>query len=334
VLAIPFPPWLKPEIIPGLPLRWYGLMYLVAFSVAYLLVKAQVREKNLEVEKDDVLNLFFWAIIGLLVGARIFAVTIYDPSGYYLRHPLQIIVPFAVVGGKLRFTGLAGMSYHGGLIGTAVASVIYLRVKKFDVLDWTDMIVTGAALGYTFGRLGNFINGELYGRITSVSWGMIFPLAKKFPAGEPWVQQVAAKAGLETAGMSLVNLPRHPSQLYEAFFEGIVLWAVLWFLFRKRKAFKGLLLSVYIIGYGLVRFVIEYVREPDYDIGYPIQFVSLKNLDFEFSFLNFTTGQILCLIMIIFGAVSLLLFRRFHRRRLADQATVRPSLRRLRKKIR
>ena len=100
LLAIPFPPWLKPEIIPGLPLRWYGLMYLVAFAVAYLLVKVQVREKNLEVAKDDVLNLFFWGIIGLLIGARLFAVTIYDSSGYYMRHPLQIIVPFARVGGN------------------------------------------------------------------------------------------------------------------------------------------------------------------------------------------------------------------------------------------
>ena len=96
-----FPPWLRPEIIPGLPLRWYGLMYLVAFAVAYAIVQLQVRERRLEVSRDDVLNLFFWGIVGLLVGARLFAVTIYDPSGYYLSHPLQIIVPVASAGGRL-----------------------------------------------------------------------------------------------------------------------------------------------------------------------------------------------------------------------------------------
>ena len=102
VLAfIQYPAWLKPEIIPGLPFRWYGLMYLVAFAVAYLMVRLQVREKGIAVAKDDVLNLFFWAIVGLLVGSRLAAVTIYDPGGYYLTHPLQIILPFRMEGGRV-----------------------------------------------------------------------------------------------------------------------------------------------------------------------------------------------------------------------------------------
>ena len=330
---VQFPPWLKPEIIPGLPIRWYGLMYLAAFAVAYLLVRVQVKEKGLQVSKDDVLNLFFWAVIGLLVGARVFAVTIYDSSAYYLRHPLQIIVPFAVINGKLRFTGLSGMSYHGGLLGAVVACVIYLRVKKFDILEWGDMMVTGAALGYTFGRLGNFINGELFGRVTNRPWGMIFPLARKYSAGEAWVQTMAEKVGLDISGLDLVNLPRHPSQLYEAFFEGIVLWAILWFIFRKRKAFTGLLIGVYVIGYGAFRFLIEYVREPDAGIGFPIQLVALEHPEYQFSLFNFTTGQILNMIMIITGIACLIIFQRRARRK-AERSTEKLSLRKLRKKIR
>ncbi|GAH88856.1 unnamed protein product, partial [marine sediment metagenome] len=233
----------------------------------------------------------------------VFAVTIYDSSGYYLRHPLQIILPFTLSAGRLRFTGLQGMSFHGGLFGAILAGVIYLRVKKKEVLEWGDMIVAAAPLGYTFGRLGNFINGELYGRITTLPWGMIFPQARQFSVQEGWVQQLASKIKLDLSGLEMVNLPRHPSQLYEAFFEGVFLWFILWFLLKKRGSFKGLLIGVYIIGYGLVRFLIEYVREPDADIGYPIQLVHLENPDYQFSFFNLTMGQILNLIMILIGVI-------------------------------
>ena len=105
---INFPSWIKPEIVPFLPIRWYGLMYLCAFVVAYLLFTWQLKEKKLAVSRDTVLDMFFWAIIGLLVGARAFAVTIYDSSGYYLQHPLQIILPFSIVDGRIRLTGIAG----------------------------------------------------------------------------------------------------------------------------------------------------------------------------------------------------------------------------------
>jgi phosphatidylglycerol:prolipoprotein diacylglycerol transferase len=332
-----YPGWLKPEIIPGLPLRWYGLMYLAAFAVAFLLVRAQVREKGLAVKSDDLLNMFFWGIVGLLVGARLFAVTIYDPSGYYLQHPLQIVLPVTLSGGRLRFTGLAGMSYHGGLLGAAVGVIIYLRIKKMPVLEWGDMIVTGAALGYTFGRLGNFINGELFGRITTLPWGMVFPQAEKFPSSEPWVQQVAHRVGMNIQGMTLVNLPRHPSQLYEAFFEGVVLWAILWFAFRKRKAFPGQLLAIYIIGYAVARFLIEYVRMPDVDLGFVIRLVPLSNPYVQFSPFNFTTGQILSFAMVLGGVGCYLLFRKRaldSKLRETARDRAKSSSRKLRKRIR
>ena len=173
---IPYPQGLKPEIIPGFPmLRWYGLMYIVAFAITYALFRLQVKQRELSIAKDDILNLFFWGIMGLILGARFFAVTIYDQGGYFFRNPLQAILPFTWAGGKFAFTGFQGMSYHGGLLGAVVAIVIYCRVKRFDVLDWGDMLVAGTPLGYFFGRLGNFINGELYGRITAVPWGMVCP---------------------------------------------------------------------------------------------------------------------------------------------------------------
>ncbi len=303
-----YPKWLKPEIIPGLPLRWYGFMYLVAFFITYILFKYQIRERKLKVNDDDVLNLFFWGIIGLLIGGRLFAVTIYDPTGYYLHHPLQIIFPFAKINGKLVFTGIQGMSYHGGLVGGITAAIIYCRVKKIDILDWGDMLVAAVPLGYTFGRLGNFINGELYGRITTVPWGMVFPHAPKFPTSAKWVREFAAKVGMNIQGLKMVNLPRHPSQLYEAFFEGIVLWLVMWFVLRKRRPFKGFLIASYVIGYGIIRFFIEYVRQPDLDIGFPIQLVHVSN-PMQFSFFNFTTGQILNFFMIVGGIVSMFIFK-------------------------
>jgi phosphatidylglycerol:prolipoprotein diacylglycerol transferase len=334
VLAfIAFPSWLKPEIIPGLPVRWYGLMYLLAFATAYLLVKLQVRERKLDVPADDVLNFFFWAIIGLLVGARLFSVLIYN-FAYYAQHPLEILLPFSFTGGRLRFTGLQGMSYHGGLLGAVIGAVLYLRKARLDVLDWGDMMVTGASLGYTFGRLGNFINGELYGRVTRVGWGMVFPLAERFPLKLAWVRELSADLGLETAGLDYVNLPRHPSQLYEAFFEGIFLWLILWFVLRKRRAFPGQLLASYVIGYGLVRFFIEYLRQPDAEIGFPIRLVTLEHPEIQFSFFNFTTGQILNFFMILAGVVCLLLFRKLYRRRSEAPAKSAPSRRALRKKIR
>lgn len=298
-----FPEWLSPVIIPGLPLRWYGLMYLVAFAFTYFLFRYQIRERKLDVSNEEVLNFIFWTIVGLLIGARILATLVYDTSGRYRRNPLLIFWPFE----NGRFIGLAGMSYHGGLIGVIVAVIIYCRVKKRKFFEWGDMLVTAVPLGYTFGRIGNFINGELYGRVTSSFLGMIFPDAQKFPVSEPWVADIAAKAGIEIGeGQTLVNLPRHPSQLYEAFFEGIVLWLIMWFIFRKKKLVHGTKIVIYIIGYGLFRFFIEYVREPDIGIGFPIKLVQIDNPTYRLlTPWNFTTGQILNVLMIVGGLVIL-----------------------------
>ncbi len=309
-LAAQFPSWLKPEIIPGLPFRWYGLMYLVAFAIAYLLFIRQVKERKLAWSEDLISGLFFWCILGLLLGARIFATIVYDTSGIYVEKPWLVFWPFE---GK-RFVGLQGMSYHGGLLGAVVAVVAYCRVKRVDTLEVGDMLVAGLPLGYTFGRLGNFINGELYGRVTAGPFGMYFPHAERFSAKETWVREIAEKVGLAVPSPdALLNLPRHPSQLYEALFEGVVLWAALWAL-RNRKPFRGYLIGLYLIGYGLVRFVIEYFREPDADLGYRIQLVrdgvppALYSSPF-----NFSTGQVLCALMVAGGLLWLAIAARLPR---------------------
>jgi phosphatidylglycerol:prolipoprotein diacylglycerol transferase len=315
-------------------------MYLVAFAVSYLLFNYQLKQRNIAAGKDTVLDMFFWAIVGLLVGARAFAVTIYDPSGYYLRHPLQIILPFSMVDGRIRLTGIAGMSYHGGLVGTTIAIITFLKVKKLDVLDWCDMLVAGIPLGYTFGRLGNFINGELYGRITRVPWGMVFPQAETFPASQPWVKDFAGSIGMPVPATGVMNFPRHPSQLYEAFFEGVVLWLLLWFIVRKRRPYKGFVVACYVMGYGIIRFFIEYARQPDKGIGfggygYPITLVPLGNYLSQFSWFNFTTGQILNVLMVVAAFIMMAAFSARARRLagLPPEAS-HPTGRKLRKKLR
>ena len=307
---IPFPTWLNPEIVPGLPLRWYGLTYLVAFYLTYRLLRVRIAERDLTVDNETVLNLFFWGIIGVLIGGRLVSVIVYDPSGHYLRNPLQIIVPFAREAGKLRFVGLQGMAYHGGLLGAIVAVALYCRAKRLPVAEWMDMIATCTPLGYTFGRVGNFINGELFGRVTTVPWGVVFPGAPGFPAEQPWVREMAQRSGIEIGPEQvLVNLARHPSQLYEAALEGLLLFAVLWFVLRKRAPFPGVLFSAYLIGYGVVRFAVEYLRQPDPGLDFPIMLAQVANPS-QTSLLNFTTGQILSAIMIVAGLTAFGLLRR------------------------
>ena len=301
LLAAQFPSWLKPEIIPGLPFRWYGFMYIVAFGVAFLLYRRQVRERNFPMTEDELSGLFFWGILTLILGARIFSALVYEPENIYLRSPWLIFWPWR--NGK--FTGFQGMSYHGGVIGGILAIFVYAKVKKFDFREIGDMYAASIPLGYTFGRLGNFINGELYGRITAGPLGMIFPHGGIYPSDKYYARIVS---GAEELGLSAIagpggvlNYPRHPSQLYEMFFEGAVLWAVIWF-FRNRKPFKGFLITLYLSGYGFVRFFIEYFREPDADLGYRIQLVKTSLPPaISHPLLCFSTGQILCFLMILGG---------------------------------
>ena len=301
LLATHFPSWLKPEIFPGLPIRWYGLMYIVAFGVAFYLYRRQVKERNFPMSEDGLSGLFFWGILALIFGARIFYALVYDTSNVYRMSPWLIFWPFS----DGQFTGLQGMSYHGGVIGGIIAILVYSRIKKFDYREIGDMFAASIPLGYTFGRLGNFINGELFGRITASPLGIIFPHGGIYPYNKSYslIKEGAAQMGLaaEMGPNGVLNYPRHPSQLYEMLFEGIVLWAFIWF-FRNRKPFKGFLITLYLSGYGLIRFFIEYFREPDSDMGYPVQLVKTSLPPaLGHPILCFSAGQILCFIMILAG---------------------------------
>jgi phosphatidylglycerol:prolipoprotein diacylglycerol transferase len=227
---IPFPN-IDPVMIKIGPLsiRWYGVMYLIGFAVSYILVKYQIKKKKLAISTDDLESLYSFLILGLVLGARLGYVLFYNFSDY-LKNPVEL---FAVWHG--------GMSFHGGLIGAVVAGVIFSMKKKYNVWVLSDIIIVTAPIGLGFGRLGNFINGELFGRVTDVPWGMIFP----------------------TGG----NLPRHPSQLYEFLLEGVTLFALLWF--YKDKNYKaGTITSLFLFLYGLFRVIAEFFREPDPQIGF------------------------------------------------------------------
>ncbi|KGM43966.1 diacylglyceryl transferase [Alkalispirochaeta odontotermitis] len=242
--------------------RYYGLMYIVAFLTVYGLASWRLkREPRFEISSAQLQNIMMALLIGLLIGGRLGYVFLYNFE-YYIQHPLEIFLPFQFQNG-IRFVGFAGMSYHGGVIGIVLAAIIILRKYRLDFFPVSDFIVPCIPIAYTFGRLGNFINGELYGRTTDMAIGMYFPNAP---------------------GAAL----RHPSQLYEGFFEGIVLFCILWPL-RNRLGVEGATLSLYLAGYGIVRFLIEYTREPDSNLGLII--------------LGLSMGQLLSLIMIVAAAV-------------------------------
>jgi phosphatidylglycerol:prolipoprotein diacylglycerol transferase len=346
LLSVGFPSWLKPEIIPGLPFRWYGLMYIFAFATAFLLYRRQIRERNFPMTDDELSGLFCWGILGLLLGARLFSTIVYETSDIYRRQPWLVFWPFR----DGRFTGLMGMSFHGGAIGGVLAVILFCKVKHFSFREIADMYAASVPLGYTFGRLGNFINGELYGRVTAGPLGMVFPHARSLPANEAWVRETAEKTDIAISG-GLVNLPRHPSQLYEMLFEGIILWVIIWF-FRNRKPFKGFLMGLYFVGYGFFRFFIEYFREPDEDLGYRIELIK-SNVSTAYAHppLSFSTGQILCWCMIVFGIVWMIAVSRLPNREpirvyqsdegeqensksAADKASERNQRRKLRRKLR
>jgi phosphatidylglycerol---prolipoprotein diacylglyceryl transferase len=299
------PQWLRPEIIPGLPFRWYGLMYIIVIAVTYLLFRYQVKQQKLALPKNLVEDMLMWCIIGALLGARIFAVTLFSHDDFYLTHPWRIFWPFDE---NWRFVGLAGMNYYGGVIGGLLAFIIFGKIRKINMLQWGDMLMTAFPLGYTFGRLGNFINGELYGRITSQSWGMLFPHAEKVPTASHWVQRTADAVNISTVAADYVNLPRYPTQIIEGFFEGIVLWLVLWFIFRPRKSFHGYMLCLYIIGYGAVRFWIDFLRVPLSGKYTIILNDSVPPFVLATPW-NFTMSQVFDVIMVIGGIAGFILLR-------------------------
>ncbi len=243
-------PHINPEIVRFGPLaiRWYGLMYLLGFLAAYYLVRYQLKEKNLAKLIPHLENLLFWLALGLIIGARLGHVLFYFP-GYYFRHPLEIPAIWH-----------GGMSFHGGLLGVLIVGIIYARKYRLDFWFWADLFVVPAPIGLGLGRIGNFINGELYGRPTNVPWAMIFP------AGGP--------------------IPRHPSQIYEAFGEGLVLFLIMWKV-RNKSWPSGYKFALFLVSYGIIRFFIEFFREPD------------KGVSLAFGWM--TRGQVFCLLMIICG---------------------------------
>lgn len=245
--------------IGSFQIRYYSLMYILAFTTVYFLALREIKKKELDFSPQLLEDYIFNAIIGVLIGGRLGYVLFYNLS-YYLGRPWEILLPFSFENG-FHFTGISGMSYHGGTLGAIIATILFCKFRKVNFWKFTDLITPYAALGYTFGRIGNFINGELYGRITQSAWGMYFPL--------------------DNSGHL-----RHPSQLYEAFFEGLVLFFVLKFLSRFSFA-KRKLIAFYIMGYGIVRFFIEYFREPDAHLGFVL--------------MSFSMGQVLCFAMILVG---------------------------------
>ncbi|MBP5747902.1 MAG: prolipoprotein diacylglyceryl transferase [Treponema sp.] len=310
LLYIKYPTWIHPEIFPNVPvlglLRWYGLMYIFAFVTAFLILRKEKNEGALNTEgyaatDDDIFSFIACGIIFLLIGARVSSTLVYDTSGKYLKAPWLIFWPFDSATKK--FTGLAGMSYHGGFIGGLVGTLLWCHWHKKPTLKWIDAIVVAIPAGYTFGRIGNFLNGELYGRITTMPWGVIFRHAEPFSYSLDWVKEFAAQCKMVVPeGLKLIDLPRHPSQLYEALFEGLAVFLLLWNV-RKHKPFDGFLTALYTISYGFVRFIIEYFREPDSDLGYRISKDGSKILYRNTSLLNLSTGQVFCALMILGGLV-------------------------------
>lgn len=258
------PEHLNPVIfsLGSFKLQYYGLMYVVGFLMTYGLVIYRLKkEDRFNVSVEQVQALITYLMLGVIVGGRLGYVLFYNLP-YYARHPLEIVLPFSFSNG-FHFTGITGMSFHGGLICIILFAWLYVRKNNLRFTEMADLFVPAIPLGYTFGRIGNFINGELYGRVTTAPIGMVFP-----QAGD--------------------GLLRHPSQLYEAFFEGIVLFALLWSLRTKIRT-RGAMLAIFLMGYGTVRFFIEFFRQPDAHLGYVLLFFSM--------------GQVLCLIMIAAGVL-------------------------------
>jgi len=214
-------------------------MYLIAFFFGYHLIwRFTTKYKIQPMKKEQLESVMTWLIAGVLLGARFGYVFFYN-FGYYINNLSEIVLPFSFDGG-FHFTGISGMSYHGGLIGSFLAASYAIKKQKLDYWKSVNTIFLVVPLVYTFGRLGNFINGELYGRVTESAIGMKF--------------------GSQT-------VLRHPSQLYEMCFEGFILFGILYALWRLFPKLKDHTMALYLIGYGTARFFIEFFREPDAHIG-------------------------------------------------------------------
>jgi phosphatidylglycerol:prolipoprotein diacylglycerol transferase len=257
VAGLPFPD-IDPIALSLGPfhVRWYALAYLAGIigGLFYARWLADL-DKGRRPNRDDAENILPWIVMGIILGGRFGYVLFYN-FGYYIQNPLEALVIWH-----------GGMSFHGGLLGVVTAIIVFSRYYKISAFAMGDLVSTVVPIGLFFGRIANFINGELFGRETDVPWAVNFPMGG--------------------------GVPRHPSQLYEAVLEGLVLFVVLYVMARKpaiRHA-EGTIFGTLLVGYGLSRFIIEYFREPDVQVGY---------LAFGLSM-----GQMLCLPMILAGGLTI-----------------------------
>lgn len=271
LVTIPYPR-IPPDIIRIGPfaLRWYGVMYFVGYVVGVMIARRRVRRGLVPFSEAAVDTLVGYLVVGMLLGARLVYVFVYDPH-HYAAQPLDA---FAIWHG--------GLSFHGAVLGMTLASLLFAHRRHIPFWTVADTLALSGTPGLFFGRLGNFINGELYGRPTNVPWAMIFPT-------DP------------------LRVPRHPSQLYEAMCEGVLLFVVLWTLerwsARRRWYYPGLLSGAFLIGYGIIRFALEFTRQPDVQLGFVLG--------------QFSMGQLLSSLMILTGLVVLYYTRRAAQREIS-----------------
>lgn len=231
-------------------IRYYGLFFVLGFVIAYFLFNYLAKRKELSITKEDITDLFLYVIAGTILGARIFYVFVYNLT-FYLDNPSEIIAIWH-----------GGLSFHGALIGAVIAILIFTKKKKIDFYEIADLSVIPLALGLALGRLGNFTNGELYGRITDVPWAFRFPDAEGF---------------------------RHPSQIYESF-KNFTIFLALWAI-KDKKLPKGFMFWLFVVMYSALRFIVEFFRQPDPQVGFIIGFL--------------TMGQVLSIVMFVVGVYFL-----------------------------
>ncbi|MBA96384.1 MAG: prolipoprotein diacylglyceryl transferase [Roseobacter sp.] len=283
MIAILTFPDLSPEIFSidlfgmTLALRWYALAYIVGILIGWRIVVRAISRPELwrndtpVMTRQQVEDLLFWVILGVILGGRLGYVLFYQPA-YYLQNPGEILRVWE-----------GGMSFHGGAIGVILAGLIFTLRKRINTISTGDMVCLGLAPGLFLGRLANFINAELWGRPTDLPWGVAFPT-------------VAAQNCPDVAGICA----RHPSQLYEALLEGLILGALLIYMAWRRGALKyeGLIGGTFLTGYGLARFVVEFVRQPDAQVVSPGNRLGLA---WHVGGWGLTMGQLLSLPMIAIG---------------------------------
>ena len=232
---------------------WYGLAYVVGAILTGVVMWRTQRRWGFKMSSDDLMTVVFGVMIGLVIGARLFYVVFYG-DGYYWEHPLEILM-----------TNHGGMSFHGGLVGGVIGGIVACRICKLSAWTVADLAAIGVPVALCLGRCANFVNGELWGKPTDLPWGVVF-------------------------GGAAGDMPRHPSQLYEAFLEGVVLFIILQVMSRRKPPLpQGVYMGTFVLGYGIVRFLIEFVRVPDVQLGYILGGV-------------ITMGQLLSLPLILIGA--------------------------------